>query len=81
MCKPSAAYLYIRVWRYPLEVASSLEVRSIVQHIRSPFKNRDEVHGLTPVQTCTCFLASRQNKRIWTLIMCERSQEDRQVAY
>ena len=51
MCKPSAAYLYIRMWRSALEVTSSLEVRSVVQHIRSPFKKWDEVLGLTPVHT------------------------------
>ena len=36
----SAAYLYIRVWRYLLESASSLEVLNIVQYIRSLSKKR-----------------------------------------
>ena len=47
----SAAYPHIRVEHYLIEVASSLEVLSIVQSIRSPFKKRDEVLGLTLVQT------------------------------
>ena len=47
--------MHIRVWRYPLEVASSLEVRSL-QYLRSPFKKRDEILDLTPVQTCTVSL-------------------------
>ena len=29
------------MWRYPLEVAISLEVKSIVLYIRSPFKKRE----------------------------------------
>ena len=40
MCRPSAAYLHIRVWRYPLEGASSLEVLSIMLYMRSLSKKR-----------------------------------------
>ena len=38
VCRFSAAYLHIRVWRYPLVGASSLEVLSIV--LCSPSKKR-----------------------------------------
>ena len=40
ICRPSAAYLHIRVWRYPLEGASSLEVLNIVLCIGSPSKKQ-----------------------------------------
>ena len=34
------AYLHIRVWRYPLKDAGSLDVLNIVLYIRSPSKKR-----------------------------------------
>ena len=39
-CTLSAAYLHIRVWRYPLEGASSLVLLNIVPYIRSSCKKR-----------------------------------------
>ena len=40
MCRHSLTYLHTRVWHYPLEGTSRLEVLNIVLYIRSPSKKR-----------------------------------------
>ena len=54
-----AAYLHIRVWRYSLEGASSLEVLNIVLFIRSPSKKRGRSSWLNACtnRTTSLFLA------------------------